>query len=262
MSRLAVLIPVYRNQEGLTRTLESLREAAGGFDVFIVDDGSPEPLVAPKRLRENVAVRILRLQSNGGIARALNQGLRVILAGNYTFVARVDASDTILPERFPRQVRFLETHPDCAVVSSFVELVDAERKRLFLYRAPSEHAGIVRRMHLNNCLAHPGCTMRTEALAAVGLYCEDLSVTEDYELFLRMAKRYTLAVLPEVLTRCEYSRGGLSVARRRRQQRERLTLQWLYFDRRSPYSFLGVARTLAAMLVPHRAVFWWKRATG
>jgi len=101
--------------------------------------------------------------------------------------------------------------------------------------------------------------MRAEVLTEVGLYCEDLSVTEDYDLFLRMARRSKLAVLPKVLTRCEYSPGGLSVARRRRQQRERLKLQWLYFDRGSPRSFYGLARTLVAMLVPHRLVFWWKR---
>jgi glycosyltransferase involved in cell wall biosynthesis len=259
VSRLAVLIPVYRNQAGLTRTLDSLRAADGSFDVFIVDDGSPQLVVAPERLREDVPIHLLRQERNGGIAHALNRGLREILASGYAYVARVDASDTIVPERFTQQIQFLEAHPACAVLSSFVEFVDSEGKRVFLYRAPSEHGKIMQRMHLNNCMVHSGCMMRAEVLTEVGLYCEDLSVTEDYDLFLRMARRSKLAVLPKVLTRCEYSPGGLSVARRRRQQRERLKLQWLYFDRGSPRSFYGLARTLVAMLVPHRLVFWWKR---
>ena len=259
MSRLAVLIPVYRNQAGLTRTIESLRAAAGSFDVFVVDDGSPEPVITPPRLRADVPIYLLRRERNGGIAQALNRGLDEILTSGYPYVARLDASDTILPERFTQQIQFLEGHPTCAVVSSFVEFVDTEGKRVFLYRAPCEHGEIMQRMHLNNCLVHSGCMMRAEALTEVGLYREDLYVAEDYDLFLRMAKRYKLAVLPKVLTRCEYSRAGLSVAHRRRQQRERLILQWLYFDRGSPRSFYGLARTLVAMLVPHQLVFWWKR---
>ena len=83
---------------------------------------------------------------------------------------------------------------------------------------------------------------------------------EDYELFLRLARRYRLAVLPESLTCCEYSSGGLSVSGRRRQQRERLKLQLQYFDPLSPYSLLGIARTLFAMLIPHAAVYRLKRA--
>ena len=53
--KFAVLIPVYRNPAGLHRSLASLREANGGFDIVIVDDGSPEPVSVPSRLREDLA---------------------------------------------------------------------------------------------------------------------------------------------------------------------------------------------------------------
>jgi hypothetical protein len=102
--------------------------------------------------------------------------------------------------------------------------------------------------------------MRGNALREVGLYREDVPGAEDYELFLRMSRRYTLAVLPEVLTRCEYSLTGLTVTGRRRQQQERLKLQLRYFDFASPYSFYGVARTLLSMVVPHGAVLRMKSA--
>ena len=102
--------------------------------------------------------------------------------------------------------------------------------------------------------------MRASVLREVGLYREDVPGAEDYELFLRMSRRYTLAVMPEVLTRCEYSLAGLTVTGRRRQQQERLKLQLRYFDFASPYSFYGVARTLVAMVVPHAAVLRMKSA--
>lgn len=260
MSRLAVLIPVYRSALGLHRTLESLKEAKGSFDVVVVDDGSPEPVSVPPHLRDDVMVSLLRLESNRGIAAALNHGLRQILQLDYSYIGRLDAGDTVVAERFVRQVKALDSDPGCAAVSSFADFVDASQALLFRYRPPCDHASILRRLHSNNCLLHSGTTMRAKVLREVGLYREDVPGAEDYELFLRMSRRYALAVLPEVLTRCEYSLTGLTVTGRRRQQQERLKLQLRYFDCASPYSFYGVARTLLAMVVPHGAVLRMKCA--
>jgi glycosyltransferase involved in cell wall biosynthesis len=260
MTKLAVLIPVYRNQGGLNRSLESLREADGNFDVLIVDDGSPEPISVPSQLRDDVPVTLVRLEQNQGIASALNHGLRHILARGYSYVGRLDAGDTVAPERFDQQRQYLHADPNCAVVSSFVDFVDQRQTWLFRYRAPCGHREILRRLRLNNCLVHSGLMMRASAVQEVGLYRQDVPAVEDYELVLRMAQRYTLAVLPAVLTHCEYSFQGISVADRQRQQKERLKLQLRYFDFTSPYSFYDVARTLIALLIPHDAVFRFKCA--
>jgi glycosyltransferase involved in cell wall biosynthesis len=259
MKELAVLIPVYRDQARLNRSLESVKEAAGRFEVVIVDDGSPEPILAPPRLRSGVPVSVIRLQRNRGIAGALNHGLRYILGKGYPYIGRLDAGDTVVHERFKHQVRFLETHPSCGVVSSFVDFVDSNQTPLFQYRAPSHHKKISRRLHVNNCVMHPGSLLRASALEEIGLYREDMPGAEDYELFLRMARRHTLAVLPEVLTRCEYSPDGLSIAGRRRQQRTRLKLQLHYFDPACPYSFYGIACTLGVMILPRGLTLRLKR---
>jgi len=260
MNRLAVLIPVYHNPMGLRRALESLRKAAGTFDVVIVDDGSPEPASAPTRLREDIAVSLLRLERNRGIAAALNCGLRRILELGYSYIGRLDAGDTVVAERFERQVRFLDADPGCAAVSSFVDFVDNREALLFRYRPPYQQDRILQWLHLNNCLVHSGTMMRASSLREVGLYREDMPGAEDFELFLRMSRRYSLSVLPEVLTCCEYSLNGLTVTGRRRQQKERLKLQLNYFDFRSPYSYYGVARTLLSVVVPHSAVLRMKSA--
>jgi glycosyltransferase involved in cell wall biosynthesis len=262
VTNLVVLIPVYGNQSGLDRTLANLRGARGRFEAVLVDDGSPQPLSAPVRLREGLDVTTLRLEKNRGIAGALNHGLRYILERPISYIARLDAGDTVAPERFERQMRFLESHPGCSAVSSFVDFVDTSQRFLFRYRAPCTDAKIRRRLRLNNCLVHSGSMMRSSVLRELGVYREDLPGAEDYELFLRMARSYSLAVLPEVLTRCEYSLNGLSVGGRRQQQWERVKLQLRYFDAASPFSFYGIARTLVAMLVPHRAVYRLKTLRG
>jgi glycosyltransferase involved in cell wall biosynthesis len=255
-----VLIPVYRNQAGLNRSLESLAEAEGEFEVLIIDDGSPHPIEAPQSLRGGVPVTIIRLPRNQGIAAALNHGLRHVLPKGIQYIARLDSGDTVARKRFCAQKAFMDANPRCAVVSSFVDFVDAERTRLFRYRAPADHQRILRRLRVNNCLIHPGSMIRASVLQQAGIYREDFPGAEDYELFLRLAQRYTLAVLPEVLTCVEYSLTGLSVAGRRCQQWQRLRLQLRYFDPTSPSSFYGIARTLLTMAVPHHSALQLKRA--
>jgi glycosyltransferase involved in cell wall biosynthesis len=262
MRERALLMPVYNNQLGLERSLRSLKEARGGFDIVIVDDGSPQAIVVSSQLREDIGVYLLRLERNGGIAKALNHGLHHILERGYRYVARLDAGDTVDCKRFDRQVDALDRNRACAVVGSFIEFVDANQERLFCYRAPSAHHKLVQSLHINNCILHSGAMIRAAALAEVGFYSEDHHGAEDYELFLRMSRRYELQVIPELLTRCEYGLEGLSVAGRRSQQRTRLRLQLQYFDLGCWRSYYGVARTLLALLAPHLLMLRLKVAFG
>jgi glycosyltransferase involved in cell wall biosynthesis len=254
---LAILIPVYNNEAGLSRTLDNLERADGGFEIIVVDDGS-SPAIQVSGSRRRLV--LLRLEANQGIAAALNHGLRFILSNEFEYVGRLDAGDTVARDRFKRQLAFMESNPGHAVVSSFVDFVDCSNKLLFRFRAPSDHKQILRRMHINSCVMHPGSMLRVSALREAGVYREDVPNAEDYELFLRLGSRYKLAVIPEVLTTCEYSPGGISVKGRRMQQTQRLRLQLRYFDPLSPFSFYGVARTMIAMLTPQHVVLLLKQA--
>lgn len=260
MNPVAVLIPVFNNQSGLDRTLSGLRGAVGGFDVVVVDDGSPRPIEVPTGIGPGRTVVLMRLALNSGISAALNHGLQYILSRGYQYVARLDSGDTVAGDRFQRQCGFLDSHPDHGVVSSIVDFVDEAGELVFRYRAPCQHSRIVRRLHLGNCIIHSASMIRATALQRTGVYKEDVPGAEDYDLFLRIARHYQLAVLPNVLTRCEYTVTGLSIAGRARQQLSRLGLQLRHFDAASVYSFAGIARTLIAMLVPHGAVYRLKRA--
>jgi glycosyltransferase involved in cell wall biosynthesis len=260
MTSLAVLIAVYNNPTGLSRSLESVDRAQGDFDIVVVDDGSSPPVRLPAETDSRHRLVLLRLDANSGIAAALNHGVRFILSKGFDYIGRLDSGDTVAPERFERQLAFMQSNPDHAVVSSFVDFVDSSHRLLFRFRGPSDHKHILRRMHINSCVMHPGSMLRASALREAGMYSENAQNAEDYELFLRLSKRYKLAVIPEVLTSMEYSPRGISVAGRRTQQAQRLKLQLRYFDPRSPFSFYGVARTLVAMLTPQRIVMRFKQA--
>ena len=101
---------------------------------------------------------------------------------------------------------------------------------------------------------HPTVVMRPVAAAAVGNYPLDVRAAEDYALFYMLAERFPVANLPDVLIRYELDPGGISLSRRRRQLRARLTVQWRHAGR-SPVAWLGMARTVALLMLPYGLVF-------
>jgi glycosyltransferase involved in cell wall biosynthesis len=257
---LVVLIPVYRNQAGLDRTLRSLSLAEGDFDVVVVDDGSPQPLTMPAELRSGITINRIRLEQNAGISRALNRGLDFIFSRGYQYIARLDSDDRVAPYRFEMQVTYLDDHNDCAAVSSFIEFVNEKGDVLFCHRAPTTWNEIAREMRVRNCLLHSGVMLRATAILEAGPYDERFCGAEDYELFLRLSRQHPLAVLPQVLTFVQYNLSGLSVRGRRRQQLSRLRCQLRHFDLSDWHCVFGLLRTLTAILVPQAAVIFWKRA--
>ena len=108
MPRIAVLIPVYNDQEGLNRTLKSLEnEVEEQVDVVVVDDGSLIPMTTYSKISIH-NIKLVRAEENIGIEATLNMGVKYILDEGYEFIARIDAGDEILHNRFSKQVSYLE----------------------------------------------------------------------------------------------------------------------------------------------------------
>ncbi len=256
---ICVLIPCYNNQSGLERTCESLAKAEGKFDVLIVDDGSTPALTLREGAAGSHRVTIHRCVTNRGITKALNRGLEVAFEIGYPLIARLDSGDVILPHRLELQRELLEDDQELSLVGSFIDFCSTSGQRLFRYSPPTSREEIAERMRIENCLIHSGVMMRTSSIRKAGAYRSECATSEDYDLFLRMIRIGGAAIIPEALTICEHNERGISVVRRHRQQRERLSLQLRYFAPRVWASYYGVMRTVTAMLLPQAAVLAAKR---
>jgi glycosyltransferase involved in cell wall biosynthesis len=258
-ARLAVLMPVYNAQRGLERSLASLRSDGSEFEVFIVDDGSVPPLVVPEGMP--FPIRLVRAPCNQGITAALNVGLGQITTREFQYVARLDAGDLSFPGRFHAQMAFLDAHSDHAAVGTHVEVVDEDGHFIHLFSPPTDHRDVLRRFRYENALGHPGVMIRVEALRAVGFYSEDYPGGEDYELWLRLARSWKLANLDRVFVRKEKARFSIT-GRRFRPAFTRLRIQLDHFTPWSVHAYLGVLRSLFALLLSHDAVLRIRRLQG
>ena len=251
--RIAVLIPVYNEPGCMTATLQSLCGQGVPFTLVLVDDGSVPPLevdVAPL----DYPVVLLRMPKNGGIEAALNAGLAYIEEAGFELIARVDAGDRCAPTRLARQQEFLDSHHDVHLVGSNVEWRRDDDSLAFGLTLPTTHAEIARALHHTVCLLHPTVMFRTAVVREIGPYSYAYPAAEDYEFFWRIARRYHVANIPEMLHTQRFHGGSISVRNRRRQLRSKLRIQLQYFRATEPLSFLGVAKTVALMSLPYSSV--------
>lgn len=258
-NRLSVLIPIYNSLNDLTQSLNSLALVQTPFDILIVDDGSEPPIQLPDLIGGHSVV-LLRLQNNGGIEDALNTGLRYIIEQDYELVARLDAGDICMPQRFNKQLKFMDENPHIMLVGSHVEHFDTSGNIIFIQCVPLELDLIKRKMHLNSCFVHPAVMMRVSAIKAIGFYSPAYPAAEDYEYFFRFVKLNAVHNLDEILTRKEINPKSISLSRRRVQLRSRLKIQIKYFNPKIIESYMGIFKTIVLYFIPNKLVIRIKKS--
>jgi len=213
-------MPVYNNERYLAAAVESiLNQTFRDFEFIIIDDGSSDGSL---QMLEQYAQKDSRIRlasrPNTGYTIALNEGLR-IARGQY--IARMDADDISAPDRFAKQVQFLDDHPECVVVGGNVLLIDRDGDPIREMCLGFSHEEIDA-AHMNGqggALIHPAVTIRKSALDCVGEFREDYECAEDLDIFLRLAEVGKVANLPEVVLQYRQHLSSIGYTRADEQQR-------------------------------------------
>ncbi len=201
MPKISVVMPVYNGERYVEAAVNSiLAQTVTDFEFIIIDDGSKDRTAA---LLSAAAARDQRIrvisQENRGIAPSLNHGLR-LAKGDW--IARMDADDIALPDRFALQMRHLESDPDCGVLGGQILLTDPEDRPLLRMSHPIYHKEIVAAiMKGSPAFSHPAVLFRRDIALAIGGYSDRFEHAEDADFFLRMAEKTKLANLPDLVLR-------------------------------------------------------------
>lgn len=198
MPKISVIMPAYNAEKYIAEAIESiLGQTFGDFEFIILNDCSTDRTEEIIRSYTDSRIVYLKNEQNMGVAATLNRGLSVA-KGEY--IARMDADDISLPERFEKQVAFLDKDPAVAVLGTGLERFDASGSLGILQPATDPE-----QMHIDllfSCgLAHPSVMMRASAVRELGGYDLAFEGLEDYELWCRVARKYQVTTLPEVLLR-------------------------------------------------------------
>ncbi|TBM10229.1 glycosyltransferase [Hafnia alvei] len=218
MRDLAVLIPVYNDQADLELTLSSIDEDNTNFTVYIIDDGSKRPIYLDY-MNYKFRIMIRRLEKNSGITRALNYGIEIIKKDGFRFIARLDAGDLQEKNRLCSQYKKMNHDDTLYLLGSNVIFYDHNGNLLYRTSLPLEYENIKSKFFYKSCFIHPAVMMRTSLFDFEESYSTDFPAAEDYELFLRIARKYKSENIPDILIRCNDRVNGISLTKRNTQIR-------------------------------------------
>lgn len=197
MPLLSVVMPVYNGERYLSEAIESiLAQTCRDFELIIVDDGSTDASasIMDHAAKMDTRIRIIR-RPNTGIVGALNDGIAVAQS---ELVARMDADDIAHPERFAKQLAFLDANPDFIAVGTSAEIIDSGGATVDHLNVPLFHNEILAELLKGNggALTHPTAIFRISALRKIGGYDSAFCKAEDLDLYLRLSHRGQLANIP------------------------------------------------------------------
>jgi len=263
--QVSVIMPVFNAERYVTHAVKSiLSQDFDDFEFLIFDDGSTD---RSRSILEVLAARDQRIRlfqkDHRGHVRWLNEGLQLAKG---RFIARMDADDVSLVQRFARQVEYLVRNPGCVAVGCDLLQIDPDGDPLGIIIHDTNHEAIVADLLSGGLgvISHPACMVRRSALQATGGYREEYEYLEDFDLWLRLIEHGQLANIPEVLFR--YRLHHTNVIFTKVEQQKRLVDQ-IVSEARQRRGMKPLAHTLWSYKAPtlaerHQAWAWQAAGSG
>lgn len=191
----SIIMTVRNGEPYIEEAVDSiLKQTHTNLELIVVDNGSTDRSVELVQKYQDCRIRIIELGKNIGRTPALNVGLE---AAEGEYIAIQDADDLSVPERFAKQLIFMETHPTVGVCGAWMKTF-GESEQVIQY--PTDHEGIKRSLLFGTGMGHSSVLIRKSLLEQYGLrYDESYQYCQDTELWSRAARFFELANIPEIL---------------------------------------------------------------
>jgi glycosyltransferase involved in cell wall biosynthesis len=204
-----VVIPAFNAERYIGEALASIRGQIQDVEVLVVDDGSTDGTVkAAEAFAGAFELTVLR-QTNAGPSAARNLGIR---RARGRYCAFLDSDDLMLPGRLAAQADLLDREAEMGLVYSDLMTFDERGVVHRTRRAFSDPRGgkVLNRLLLDNFITTSTVMAPTARLIEVGLFSEARRVSEDFELWLRMAARWDVGFIDRPLVQYRSRPGSLS----------------------------------------------------
>jgi glycosyltransferase involved in cell wall biosynthesis len=209
-----VVIPTYNRSALLQKALQSVfAQTYRDYEVIVVDDGSTDDTEA---VVGGYGDRIRYLyQENAGDARARNRGIR---AARGELIAFLDSDDVWEPELLETEVGILDRFPEVVLVSARSTTAGKESKE-FPNTQEVFWGDLFLKQFQGGFINSSAAVVRKWCLEEVGGFNEAYQAYVDYDVWLRIARRYPVAYASRCLVRC--GRQGDNISKRKDPMRFR-----------------------------------------
>ena len=196
----SVILPAYNAEGTIGEAIKSIIDQTyKDWELLVIDDGSTDNTKAVIQSFEDPRIKYIENEGNKKLIYTLNRGLEMA-TGKY--IARMDADDISKPDRFQKQVDFMEGNPECIVCGTFIQMFkDSENigKPVGIF---GDDAVLKEYLYRDSCFAHPSVMMRTDCIKKTGIhYNTECLHVEDYKFWIDLVPYGSFYNIPEALLR-------------------------------------------------------------
>ncbi len=194
--RVSVIIPTFNRASRLVEAIRSVQDQTfEDWELIVVDDGSTDDTEFAVRTISDRRIRYLPA-SHRGVSAARNAGIAQSCA---RWICFLDSDDRWTPRKLARQLEVLEAEPEWRAVYTN-EIWYRHGRRVNQRHRHQKYSGAIFRWCLPLCIISPSSIMlERQLINEIGRFDESFVVCEDYELWLRLAARYPIRFLDELL---------------------------------------------------------------
>ncbi|MET3731535.1 glycosyltransferase [Moheibacter stercoris] len=260
-AKLLIIICHFNNLEGLEKTILSIKENFK-IDILVVDDGSKTKPAEQnlKNLYKNGEVFLKLLPENQGVGKASNVGLNFAIQHQYDLTGRLDCGDIVHPNKYEKQLEFLENNPEIKLLGTWINMVDMEGKVLMKLKHPTDYEAIKKKLNFNSAFTNSSVIFYVSALEKTGLFPEKYNRNgEDYAFFYNFSKIYPTTNLPEFLVDYVVDPNSISSLHRKDQVKNRLMINLDNFEF-GIYPILALVQNSIIYFIPRNLMIKLKKA--
>jgi glycosyltransferase involved in cell wall biosynthesis len=207
--KISVIIPAYNAERYIAKAIEScLSQTYTPHEIMVIDDASTDGTAAVAESFPS-PVRVIRLAENMGVAAARNRGVQ---ASTGDWIAFLDADDYFLPEKLELQRRCALENEQAVLIYAGWRVISVEGvESLGRFTPP---AALLPMLRFRCNLPLLCILLRRDAFDSVGGFDPYLRRCQDWDLWLRLAARYSVesfAAVPEPLAVYQRVTGSLSI---------------------------------------------------
>jgi len=191
----SVIMPAYNAALYIEEAIDSvILQSFSNWELIIINDGSTDATadIIAEKTKKDSRIKCIN-QQNKRQSKARNFGISCALG---TYIAFLDADDSILPDRFAKQVAFLESNNEIILCGSWFKIMNSDR----VIQLPEKHEDIKLALLLGNCFANSSVMVKKQILDELLLIFDNSKEpAEDYDLWARLIFKGKLHNLQEVL---------------------------------------------------------------
>ena len=229
MPEISVIMSVYNGEEYIAEAIESvINQSFKDWELIIINDCSTDGTgdILAEFAKKDARIKVHANEVNLRLPKSLNKAIS-LASGKY--IARMDADDVCLPDRFEKQFEFMEKNSDIALSSCRFMTLKKEGIASGGCGGRVDNDALSARLLFTNPILHPGIIAKAGVMKELK-YDETLTCTEDLELWTRFVMfGHKIEILPEYLMLYRIHDKQITATTIARQHDEVLKVQRRYF---------------------------------